>query len=61
MSHLQITIFREIVYREMQVGVDMKRNNGCFVRVNKKEIPVVFWFSHGVHFQTVKTRQTVDV
>jgi len=62
MSHLQIAIYGEIAYREMQMGVDMKRHNGCFVRVsNTKTIPVVCCVSHGVQFQTVKTRQVLDV
>jgi hypothetical protein len=62
MSHLKITLFGETAYREMQVGVDMKRHSGFFVRVSKtKTIPVVCCVSQGVHCQTVKTRQAVDV
>jgi len=62
MSHLEITIYGETAYREMQLGVDKKRHNGCFVRVSKtKTIPVVCCVSHDVQFQTVKTRQAVDV
>ena len=60
---LEIAIFGEIAYREMQFGVDTKTHNVCFVRVckTKSSIPVVCCVSHGVHFQTVKTREAVDI
>ena len=62
MYHLEIAVYGETAYCEMQLGVDTKRHSACFVQVSKtKTFPVLCCVSHGVQFQTVKTRQAVTL